>query len=136
MRTRVLALVPRLVEFGPPPWRDAPEMTATDLDVIAAALRSEGDDPAVLVSELEGRVVGFIHLHSKTDYYRRRAHGHVADLVVAEGCEGRGIAGRLLAEAEHVGAATRAGTGSRSRSSARTSALPGCTSTTGSGGTR
>jgi GNAT superfamily N-acetyltransferase len=96
----VLALVPRLVEFGPPAWRDAREMTATDLDVIAAALRSEGDDPAVLVSELEGRVVGFIHLHSRTDYFRRRAHGHVADLVVAEGCEGLGIAGRLLAQAE------------------------------------
>jgi GNAT superfamily N-acetyltransferase len=96
----VLALVPRLVEFGPPAWRDPREMTATDADVIAAALRAEADDPAVIVSELEGRVVGFIHLHSKVDYYRRRAHGHVADLVVAEGSEGLGIATRLLAEAE------------------------------------
>jgi GNAT superfamily N-acetyltransferase len=96
----VLALVPRLVEFGPPRWRDAEQMTSTDLDVIAAALRCEGDDPAVIVSELGGRVVGFIHVHSKLDYYRRRAHGHVADLVVAEGSEGLGIATRLLAEAE------------------------------------
>jgi GNAT superfamily N-acetyltransferase len=96
----VLALVPRLVDFGPPRWRDAREMTATDLEVIAAALHSEGDDPAVLVGELDGRVVGFTHLHSKLDYYRRRAHGHVADLVVAEGCEGLGIATRLLGEAE------------------------------------
>jgi GNAT superfamily N-acetyltransferase len=96
----VLGLVPRLVEFGPPRWRDAREMTATDLEVIASALHSDGDDPAVFASELDGRVVGFIHLHSKQDYYRRRAHGHVADLVVAEGCEGLGIATRLLAEAE------------------------------------
>lgn len=96
----VLALVPRLVEFGPPHWRDAGEMTSTDLEVIAAALRSPGDDPAVIVSELGGRVVGFVHVHSKLDYHRRRPHGHVADLVVAEGSEGLGIATRLLTEAE------------------------------------
>jgi ribosomal protein S18 acetylase RimI-like enzyme len=45
-------------------------------------------------------VIGFAHLHSRLDYYRRRPHGHVADLVVAAGAEGLGVARLLLAEAE------------------------------------
>jgi GNAT superfamily N-acetyltransferase len=96
----VLALVPRLVEFGPPPWREAAAMTETDLAVIGASLARPGDDPAVFVAELDGSVIGFVHVHSHVDYYRRRPHGHVADLVVAEGSQGLGVATRLLAEAE------------------------------------
>jgi GNAT superfamily N-acetyltransferase len=97
----VLALVPRLVEFGPPPWRDAAAMTKTDRDVLVQALSHDGaSDPAVFVAELEDGVIGFVHLHSHVDYYRRRPHGHVADLVVAEGSEGLGVATRLLLEAE------------------------------------
>jgi GNAT superfamily N-acetyltransferase len=41
-----------------------------------------------------------IHVRSLEDYYRRRKHGHVADLVVAEGYEGQGIATALLGRAE------------------------------------
>jgi hypothetical protein len=37
----ILALVPRLVDFGPPPWRDTAEMTEADLSVIADALTSK-----------------------------------------------------------------------------------------------
>jgi GNAT superfamily N-acetyltransferase len=96
----VLALVPRLVAFGPPPWREPRSMIETDLLVVGEALASTAEDPAVLVAELDGRVIGFIHVHSTVDYYRRRPHGHVADLVVAEGSEGLGVATRLLAEAE------------------------------------
>ena len=49
---------------------------------------------------MDGAVVGFIHVRSLEDYYRRRTHGHVADLVVADGHEGQGIATALLARAE------------------------------------
>jgi GNAT superfamily N-acetyltransferase len=98
----ILALVPRLVEFGPPPWRDAGAMTETDLAVIGDALRRlDLDDPAFFVAELDGAVIGFIHLHSRVDYFRRRPHGHVADLVVAECSQGLGVATRLLAQAEN-----------------------------------
>jgi GNAT superfamily N-acetyltransferase len=96
----VLALVPRLVAFGPPPWREPRGMTETDLMVVGQALRSQADDPAIFVADLDGGVIGFIHVHSSVDYYRRRPHGHVADLVVAEGSEGLGVATRLLAAAE------------------------------------
>jgi GNAT superfamily N-acetyltransferase len=97
----ILALVPRLVEFGPPPWRDVEGMMETDLAVIGDALQHlQVDDPACFVAELDGAVIGFIHLHSRVDYFRRRPHGHVADLVVAQGSQGLGVATRLLVEAE------------------------------------
>ena len=97
----ILALVPRLAEsFTPPPWREPEVMTATDRDVIAEALSSGTDDPVVYVAESDGTIIGFVHLRSLEDYYRRRKHGHVADIVVAEGQEGQGIATSLLAKAE------------------------------------
>ncbi len=100
-RDVVLALVPRLVTgFTPPPWRERASMTPTDLEVVANALGSESDDPVVYLAESDGVVVGFIHLCSLEDYYRRRDHGHVADLVVAEGSEGQGIATALMDKAE------------------------------------
>ena len=97
----VLALVPRLVSgFTPPPWRDRSAMTPTDLAVIAEALGSQDEDPAIYVAERQGRIIGFIHLCSLEDYYRRRKHGHIGDIVVAEGQEGRGVATALMIEAE------------------------------------
>lgn len=97
----VLALVPRLVgSFTPPPWREPGAMTETDLAVIADALRSVSEEPAVYVAEMGGAVAGFIHLRSLEDYYRRRRHAHVADIVVAPEREGQGVATALLAKAE------------------------------------
>jgi GNAT superfamily N-acetyltransferase len=96
----ILALVPRLVAFEPPPWRERSGMTETDLDVIAEAIRSTAEDPSVFVADIDGVIAGFIHVRSLEDYYRRRKHGHVADIVVAESHEGRGIATALLERAE------------------------------------
>lgn len=99
-RDLILALVPFLVAFGPPAWREACEMTRTDLHVIDRALQSQTEDPLVLVAELNGHIAAFIHLHSVEDYYRRKRHGHVADIVVAPYAQGRGISTTLLREAE------------------------------------
>lgn len=100
-KTAVLALVPRLVSsFTPPPWREKAAMTPTDIDVIAKALGSQSENPAIYVAEKSGAIVGFIHLCSMEDYYRRRDHGHIADIVVAEGEEGQGVATALMSRAE------------------------------------
>lgn len=97
----ILALVPRLAtSFTPPPWRDPAAMVATDLDVVAETIRSNSEDPVIFVAEMDGAVAGFLHVHSLEDYYRRRRHGHVADIVVAEDYQGQGIATSLLARAE------------------------------------
>ncbi|HEY1478796.1 MAG TPA: GNAT family N-acetyltransferase, partial [Gaiellales bacterium] len=45
-------------------------------------------------------LAGFVHVHWSMDYYRRRRHAHVADLVVAPEFEGRGVASRLVEQAE------------------------------------
>lgn len=100
-KAAILALVPRLVMgFTPPSWREPAAMTPTDLHVIAEALGSEGDDPAIYVAESDGVIVGFVHLCSLEDYYRRRKHGHIGDIVVAADREGQGIATALMARAE------------------------------------
>jgi GNAT superfamily N-acetyltransferase len=99
--TTIRALVPRLVTtFTPPPWRSTAAMTATDQDVIAEAISSSTADPSIFVAVMDDAVVGFIHVRSLEDYYRRCKHGHVADVVVAETHEGRGVATALLAKAE------------------------------------
>ena len=94
--------MPRLVSaFTPPPWRDPAAMTATDH---RRRWRKRSLRPAKIPAYSSPRwtalIAGFIHVRSLEDYYRRRKHGHVADLVVAEGQEGQGIATALLAKAE------------------------------------
>ncbi len=107
-RNAIFDLVPRLVAFGPPEWRDPAAMSVTDRKVIGAALQSLSDDPIVLVAVLNDQTVaGFLHLHSVTDYYTERRNGHVADLVVAQAHEGRGIGRRLLGAAEDWARAQR-----------------------------
>ena len=97
----ILALVPRLsFSFTPPPWREPAAMAATDRDVVAEAILSVADDPTVFVAEADGAIAGFVHVRSLEDYYRRRKHGHVADLVVVPAYEGQGIATALLKRAE------------------------------------
>jgi ribosomal protein S18 acetylase RimI-like enzyme len=104
----IFELVPRLVAFGPPAWREPATMSVTDRKIIGAALRSLVDDPIVLVAVSTSNIImGFLHLHSVVDYYTERRNGHVADIVVAERYEGRGIGRQLLAAAEDWARAQR-----------------------------
>jgi len=97
----ILSLVPRLAEFGPPPWRDAADMTAIDVRVVSDKFTAMPDGTAMFVAEDDtGERLGYIHLEPGTDYYDPIEHGHVADLVVAAAGEGRGVARALMAEAE------------------------------------
>lgn len=92
----ILALVPRLMEFGPPPWYDAAQMVATDLETIGGWLKETPPNTAFFVAEDDdGQRLGFIHLNTTVDYFTREVVGHVSDVVVAHGAEGRG-AGRAL----------------------------------------
>lgn len=93
----ILRLAPRLVAFGPPRWRDAEGMRATDRAVLSAALRATGEDSRVLVAVTpDNEVAGFIHLTLSVDYYTQSKSAHVADIVVAEEFEGRGVARMLI----------------------------------------
>jgi GNAT superfamily N-acetyltransferase len=97
----VLALVPQLLAFGPPPWRDVRQMTETDTRVIARALRGETDGAAVLVAaDDSGTLLGFVHVCGEADYYTRSECGHIADIVVAPEARGRGVGEALVAAGE------------------------------------
>lgn len=96
----ILALVPRLHEFGPPPWRDLVTMTEIDKVKISGSVANSDDGGAILVAEVEGQLAGFVRLFPATDYYSDRPHGHVSDLIVNPAFEGRGVGRALLSEAE------------------------------------
>jgi|SRR5215218_1291848 len=100
-RDFVVSLMPRLVEFGPPAWRDAEQMTAFDTGVITESLLNQKPGAAVFIAEDEdGTPLGFIHLHAVTEHYNHEEHGHVEDLIVASAGEGRGVGRALLGKAE------------------------------------
>lgn len=97
-RDFILSLVPRLVEFGPPTWRNVPRMIATDIQVLTDQLLNHPPDISFFIAEDEkGHPLGFIHLQSGTDYYNHDKHGHIANVIVAPEGEGLGI-GRMLIE--------------------------------------
>jgi ribosomal protein S18 acetylase RimI-like enzyme len=100
-REFILALVPRLMEFGPPPWYDASQNVATDLETIGGVLQETPAGTAVFVAEDEGGTrLGFIHLNTTVDYFTREQVGHVSDVAVAPGGEGRGVGRALMAAGE------------------------------------
>jgi GNAT superfamily N-acetyltransferase len=105
-RAFVLALVPELAAFGPPPWRCAPQMIETDTLVLAAAIDEATAAATVLIAQDDaGTRLGFIHLTSDTDYYTRRDCGHISDIVVAPEARGRGVSEALLSAADDWAAA-------------------------------
>jgi ribosomal protein S18 acetylase RimI-like enzyme len=94
----ILSLVPRLVEFGPPTWRDVSQMITMDIQVLSDKLMNGSSDIAIFIAEDEtGTPLGFIHLQTGNDYYHHDKHGHIANIIVGDEGEGRGI-GRLLME--------------------------------------
>jgi ribosomal protein S18 acetylase RimI-like enzyme len=97
----VISLVPRLVEFGPPFWRNAAQMTVTDIQVLSDKLVKQPAGTAIFIAEDSNGVrLGFIHLHSGTDYYNREEHGHIGDVIVAPEGEGRGVGSMLITKGE------------------------------------
>lgn len=98
----IISLVPRLVEFGPPSWRDAAQMTATDGQILSNKLLNQPSGTAIFIAEDgDGVALGFIHLQTATDYYNgTEEHGHISDVIVAPAGEGRGIGKLLIAKGE------------------------------------
>ncbi|MDF7812934.1 GNAT family N-acetyltransferase [Hymenobacter sp. YC55] len=95
----IRGLMPRLVAFGPPAWRDPAQLNATDIAVLLEAVYQPTPQRSVVVAELDGRPVGLLHLTINTDFYQHE-HAHIADLAVASTAEGQGIGRALLNYAE------------------------------------
>lgn len=97
----IVSLLPRLMGFELPSWREPERMTVADTEVLICALSENSIDKAVLIAEDENKTpLGFIHLNSARDYYTHEKHGHISDVVVAPEGEGRGVGTALMAAAE------------------------------------
>lgn len=97
----IVSLIPRLTEFGPPIWRDVERMTQYDSQIIIDSLQHPSDDNAIFIAEDEGKIsLGLINLFLGNDYYNKEKHGHVSDLIVAHGAEGKGVGLKLLEHGE------------------------------------
>lgn len=93
----------RLLEFGPPEWRDNHDgrMTQADIGHILKALRSNNpDNPVMIAVDESGNACGFIHLTMSNDYYTGEQCAHLTDIVVVPSAEGKGVGKFLLQKAE------------------------------------
>jgi GNAT superfamily N-acetyltransferase len=98
----IISLVPRLVVFGPPSWRDQDEMIKTDSRILIDKLISQPAGTAIFIAcDGENKPLGFIHVQPGSDYYNREKHGHISDIIVAAEAEGKGVGSVLMEKAEH-----------------------------------
>lgn len=97
----IISLVPRLIEFGPPHWRNPDEMISTDRKILTDKLADQPEGTAIFIAEDSAQVpLGFIHVHTGSDYYNKDIHGHISDVIVAPAGKGKGIGTLLIKKAE------------------------------------
>ncbi len=96
----LLGLTARLGDFPVPPWRTATEIATADHLILLACLRAPTEDNAVFVADESGALLGFVFVVVRTDYFTHERLAYVEDLALAVEAEGRGLARRLMEEAE------------------------------------
>lgn len=98
-RAAVIDLSSRLA-IGVAAWRDPAKVLRAARSWIEVSLASARDDNrAVLVAEVDDRVVGIVTLGERT-HFTADVDGYVGELVTAEDIEGRGVGRALLTAAE------------------------------------
>jgi ribosomal protein S18 acetylase RimI-like enzyme len=100
-RDFIISLIPRLTEFGTPAWRNRSEMISTDTQIIIDKLNNSPSGTVIFIAEDDQSVpLGFIHLHSGSDYYNKESHAHISDVIVADKAAGKGIGLALITKGE------------------------------------
>lgn len=100
-REFVMSLLPRLVAYGLPAWRDPQKMLAAYTEVIGSVLHAPRSGAALLIAENACRTaLGFILLVAATDCYTHERHGHVAQIMLADGLQELAAGRALIAAAE------------------------------------
>ncbi len=97
----ISSLVTRFSEFDLPEWRVMNEIDDTNRILLQKAMEQPEPDSIIFVAEDEkGRLAGFIHLQTQTDYFNGEKHGYISDLAVDKFFEGQGIGRILMGKAE------------------------------------
>jgi ribosomal protein S18 acetylase RimI-like enzyme len=98
----LFGLSPRLAGVPGPSWHTSEAMTDFQERFMATTLGApQPRSMTVVAEEAEGgRRLGYIHAHPSLDAVSDEPCGHVAIIALEADAEGRGIAGRLMAEAE------------------------------------
>ena len=97
----VMATLPRLAGFGPPPWRSLEDIVTGEARTVQAFFEAPAPGTALLIAESdEGGRLGFVYLERLQDYFTLEWHGHVGILAVAEAAAGLGAGGALMRAAE------------------------------------
>ncbi|HEU4557952.1 MAG TPA: GNAT family N-acetyltransferase [Longimicrobium sp.] len=105
-REALLALVPRLRAFGPPPLRSPDALDAGEERTIDRFFTAPPDGARLWVAEgADGAVLGMAYAEETTDYFTQERHGHLGIIAVAAEAEGRGVGRELLATVERWAAA-------------------------------
>jgi ribosomal protein S18 acetylase RimI-like enzyme len=99
-RDAILRLSERLGDFPVPSWRTAAEIAQADHHLLLQALRATAPERVLLVGESDGTVLGFVLVVEREDYFTHERLAHVEDLALDPAAEGRGLARRLMDEAE------------------------------------
>jgi ribosomal protein S18 acetylase RimI-like enzyme len=97
-RDFIVGLVPSLLEFGSPAWRNADALVAGFGEVLSQTVRSQNPRATVLIAEAsDGTPLGFISLKVVANL-EGGERGHVADLAVTANARRMGV-GKALMEA-------------------------------------
>ena len=97
----ITSQVPRLHEFGPPPWRTVEQMNAGEIADLSAALERTSDpDRLFLIATRDDTRLGFLYAVTLTDFFTQEQHAHISDIVVAGEGEGQGVGRALMNAAE------------------------------------
>lgn len=96
----VVGLVPSLLRFGSPTWRDVEALMSGFGEVLARAVSGQEDHTTVLIAEASDHTpLGFISL-KVVENIERGERGHVADLAVTEDARRVGVGTALMEAAE------------------------------------
>ena len=96
----ILSLVPRLVAFDMPPWRDADAVRASSEDLLRQAVTTPPAGSVVLLASSHNEPLGFVHLETTPEFFTGEPQGYVANLAVKETGEGKGVGKALMEAAE------------------------------------
>ena len=100
-RAFVLALVPRLRAFGPPPLRPAEALDAGERRTLDRFFDAPPDGAGLWVADdPDSALLGAAYAEGAVDYFTQESHGHLGILAVTAEAEGRGVGRALIAAVE------------------------------------